>query len=168
MECTFCKIYQSGKGIIYDSQDFFAQFDRFPVSPGHSEVIPKRHVASLFDLTQDEWGELQHVLSDVVRQIEQTDFRQLYQGFIDNPLNDKSLEFCKKMLNHVGTNKKPDAYNIGVNEGEAAGRTIHHLHIHLIPRFFGDVEDYVGGVRHIIPGMGNYRKEGALPSPTLK
>ncbi len=168
MDCTFCKIYSTGAGIIYENEHFFAQFDRFPVAPGHAEVIPKRHVASLFDLTKDEWSGMQHALSDVVRQIEQTDLRALYQGFVANPLNDKSVEFCKKMLNHVGIGKKPDAYNIGVNEGEAAGRTIHHLHIHLIPRFFGDVEDYVGGVRHIIPGMGNYKKIVALPSPILK
>jgi diadenosine tetraphosphate (Ap4A) HIT family hydrolase len=62
------------------------------------------------------------------------------------------------MLKHVGINKKPDAYNLGVNEGEAAGRTIDHTHVHVIPRYFGDVEDYAGGVRHIIPGMGNYKK----------
>lgn len=162
MECTFCKIYQSGKGIVYYSQNFFALFDIFPVSPGHTEVIPKRHVVSLFDLTIDEWSNLQHALSSVVKQIEQTDFRQLYQGFVDNPLDDRSLEFCKKMLKHVGTNKRPDAYNIGVNEGEAAGRTIHHLHIHIIPRFFGDVDDYICGVRDVIPGMGNYKKQNSF------
>ncbi len=158
MGCTFCEIYHCGKGIVYESRYFFARFDRFPVAPGHAEVIPKRHVVSLFDLTQDEWGDMQYALPDVVRQIEQTDFRQLYQEFVDHPLDDKSLGFCKKMLDHVGTGKKPDAYNIGINEGEAAGRTIHHLHIHIMPRFFDDVEDYVGGVRHIIPGMGNYKK----------
>jgi len=50
----------------------------------------------------------------------------------------------------------PDAYNIGVNDGGSAGRTIHHLHIHLIPRYKGDVENPRGGVRHIIPGKGDY------------
>lgn len=50
----------------------------------------------------------------------------------------------------------PDGFNIGVNDGEAAGRTIHHLHIHLIPRYKDDVENPRGGVRHIIPGKGNY------------
>lgn len=156
--CKFCDIYQDRIGIIYENEHFFAIFDKFPVSLGHSEVIPKRHAISLFDLTQTEWSNLQNSLSDVVRVIEQTNFKETYQDFINNPLNEKSVQFCKQMLNHVGVNKKPDAYNVGINEGEAAGRTIHHLHIHLIPRFFGDVEDYVGGVRHIIPGMGNYRK----------
>jgi len=50
----------------------------------------------------------------------------------------------------------PDAYNLGVNDGEAAGRTIHHLHLHIIPRYIGDVENPRGGVRHIIPDKGNY------------
>lgn len=46
----------------------------------------------------------------------------------------------------------PQAYNIGVNAGEAAGQTVPHAHIHLIPRYRGDVEDPRGGVRHVIPG----------------
>ncbi len=50
----------------------------------------------------------------------------------------------------------PDAFNLGVNDGEAAGRTIHHVHLHLIPRYVGDVENPRGGIRHIIPGKGDY------------
>jgi diadenosine tetraphosphate (Ap4A) HIT family hydrolase len=50
----------------------------------------------------------------------------------------------------------PSGYNIGVNEGEAAGRTIHHLHVHLIPRYLGDVTNPRGGVRHVVPDKGNY------------
>lgn len=50
-----------------------------------------------------------------------------------------------------------DAYNIGINMGEAAGQTINWPHIHLIPRRKGDVEDPIGGVRNTIPGKGNYR-----------
>ncbi|WP_233598777.1 HIT family protein [Amycolatopsis sp. WAC 01375] len=47
---------------------------------------------------------------------------------------------------------QPDGYTIGVNEGQAAGRTIDHLHIHLIPRYAGDVHDPRGGIRHVLPG----------------
>ncbi|SDO95898.1 Diadenosine tetraphosphate (Ap4A) hydrolase [Lentzea jiangxiensis] len=47
----------------------------------------------------------------------------------------------------------PAAYTIGVNDGTAAGRTIDHLHIHLIPRYEGDVEDPRGGIRQILPGV---------------
>lgn len=51
---------------------------------------------------------------------------------------------------------KPDGYNVGLNDGEAAGRSIHHLHIHIIPRYKGDVKNPRGGIRHIIPEKGNY------------
>ena len=50
-----------------------------------------------------------------------------------------------------------DAFNIGINMGEAAGQTVNWPHIHLIPRHKGDVEDPTGGVRNTIPGKGNYR-----------
>ncbi|MGA8942499.1 MAG: HIT family protein [Thermoactinomyces sp.] len=45
----------------------------------------------------------------------------------------------------------PDGYNIGINNGEAAGQTIFHVHIHLIPRYAGDIADPRGGVRGVIP-----------------
>lgn len=51
---------------------------------------------------------------------------------------------------------QPDGYTVGINEGEAAGRTQNHLHVHVIPRYFGDVEEPQGGLRNIIPGKGNY------------
>ena len=47
-------------------------------------------------------------------------------------------------------------FNIGMNAGESAGQTVFHCHIHLIPRRSGDVENPRGGVRHLIPGKGNY------------
>ena len=50
----------------------------------------------------------------------------------------------------------PDGFNIGVNVGAAAGQTVFHLHVHVIPRYLGDVEDPRGGVRHVIPGKGRY------------
>ena len=49
-------------------------------------------------------------------------------------------------------------FNIGINNGETAGQTILHCHIHLIPRRIGDMEDPRGGVRHVIPEKGNYKK----------
>ncbi|CAB4757414.1 unannotated protein [freshwater metagenome] len=53
----------------------------------------------------------------------------------------------------------PDGYNLGFNAGAAAGQTIDHLHIHLIPRRTGDVADPRGGVRYVIPERGNYLTE---------
>jgi superfamily II DNA or RNA helicase/diadenosine tetraphosphate (Ap4A) HIT family hydrolase len=50
----------------------------------------------------------------------------------------------------------PDGYNVGFNAGVAAGQTVPHLHIHVIPRFRGDMDDPRGGVRHVIPSRGNY------------
>lgn len=50
----------------------------------------------------------------------------------------------------------PQGFNIGVNCGEAAGQTVFHAHIHVIPRYVGDVSNPRGGVRNIIPGKGDY------------
>jgi len=51
---------------------------------------------------------------------------------------------------------RPDGYNIGINIGEAAGQTIMHMHIHMIPRYGGDIENPKGGVRGVIPEMRIY------------
>ena len=51
---------------------------------------------------------------------------------------------------------KPDSYNIGMNLGEQAGQYVMHLHVHLIPRFSGDVPNPRGGVRGVIPSKQNY------------
>lgn len=53
----------------------------------------------------------------------------------------------------------PDGFNIGVNIGQAAGQTISHVHIHVIPRYDGDMDNPTGGVRNVIPEKGNYLKE---------
>ena len=53
---------------------------------------------------------------------------------------------------------RPDAYNLGINDGAAAGQTIAHVHLHLIPRYVGDQEDPRGGVRLIFPDKARYWK----------
>ena len=53
----------------------------------------------------------------------------------------------------------PDGYNVGFNAGAAAGQTVMHLHVHIIPRFRGDMDDPRGGVRHVIPSKANYLRE---------
>ena len=55
-------------------------------------------------------------------------------------------------------NNQCDAFNVGINMGEAAGQTVMYPHIHLIPRHTGDTVDPVGGDRGVIPGQANYRK----------
>ena len=100
--------------------------DKYAVTEGHCLVIPKRHIASYFELGQAE------------------------------------VNACTRLLNHQqDVIRKEDCaingFNVGINVEEAAGQTIMHCHIHLIPRRQGDVLDPVGGVRNVIPGKGNYK-----------
>jgi len=53
---------------------------------------------------------------------------------------------------------KPDGYNVGVNIGKAAGQSVQHIHIHMIPRYTGDMENPRGGVRGVIPHKQKYLK----------
>ena len=60
---------------------------------------------------------------------------------------------------------KPDGYNIGFNVGQSAGQTIDHVHVHVIPRYAGDMEDPTGGIRHVIPEKGNYHFQFSNKKP---
>jgi diadenosine tetraphosphate (Ap4A) HIT family hydrolase len=74
-----------------------------------------------------------------------------------NPVQLSSLmETMRVAAEHLDANYQPDGYNIGINEGEAAGQTVSHFHIHLIPRYLGDQEDPRGGVRWIFPDKAKY------------
>ena len=55
----------------------------------------------------------------------------------------------------------PDGYNVGINVGHWAGQSIHHVHIHIIPRYKGDMENPKGGVRGVIPEKQKYQKRTA-------
>jgi diadenosine tetraphosphate (Ap4A) HIT family hydrolase len=74
-------------------------------------------------------------------------------GVIDDCFAD-ALKHGKKMV----AEGEWDGFNIGLNWGEAAGQTVQYPHVHLIPRRKGDMEDPRGGVRHVIPEKGNYKK----------
>jgi diadenosine tetraphosphate (Ap4A) HIT family hydrolase len=100
--------------------------DTYAVSPGHTLVIPRRHVASFFDLTAEEVNACMALIAEE-----------------------------RKLLDEEFS---PDGYNIGVNIGPAAGQSILHVHIHVIPRYKGDVENPQGGVRHVIPEKAHYRR----------
>lgn len=66
------------------------------------------------------------------------------------------LALLAEMRKILVTERKPDGFNIGINDGAAAGQTIFHLHIHLIPRYAGDQPDPRGGVRWIFPDKAAY------------
>jgi diadenosine tetraphosphate (Ap4A) HIT family hydrolase len=149
-ECLFCKLAQAKQNIIYENDYFYSIFDANPVSPGYSLVIPKRHIVKFLELGDDEWLSMKEAILMTEQKINETDLKMIYQNLVDDPLNERSKKLCESMLNDENICKHPDAYNIGVNDGEAAGRTIHHLHIHIIPRFLGDTEKAAGGIRHIL------------------
>ncbi|MDP3108675.1 HIT family protein [Hydrogenophaga sp.] len=98
--------------------------DGYPVSPGHSLIIPRRHVGSFFELSPIERTGLLELL-DEAKAVAQAEFN-------------------------------PAGFNIGINDGPAAGQTVAHVHVHLIPRFLGDLPDPRGGVRWVIPEKADY------------
>src|SRR5581483_8001056 len=120
--CPFCnppddRLFHRGRLVL-------GLWDQFPVSPGHALIIPRRHVASWFEATDEERAELMAVVADA---------RAAIEGV-----------------------HQPDGYNLGVNIGPAAGQTVFHLHVHVIPRYHGDVPAPRGGVRHVIPEKADY------------
>ncbi len=121
--CAFCSL---PPGRILHATDLGVVVrDAYPVSAGHTLIIPRRHVASFFETTAPEKTALFHL-----------------------------LEWARANL--ISSQQKPDGFNIGVNDGRAAGQTVMHLHIHLIPRYAGDSTDPRGGVRWIFPAKADY------------
>ena len=87
---------------------------------------------------------------------------------------DATPEEQKALLGAVDVARKviaktysPDGYNIGINVGQSAGQTVFHLHVHVIPRYKGDVSDPTGGVRSVIPGKANYRSDAVAQGGPL-
>jgi diadenosine tetraphosphate (Ap4A) HIT family hydrolase len=120
--CPFCTL--PPERVRAQSQHAVWIRDGYPVSPGHSLVIPKRHVGSFFELTAQE--------------------RMAVLELLDQAKAAAEAEF------------NPDGYNVGINDGAAAGQTVPHVHVHLIPRFVGDMADPRGGVRWVLPGEADY------------
>ena len=120
-DCIFCN---PKREILAQNTHALAFFDTYPVSPGHALVVPRRHAATIFDLSEEELtGCFQLVL----------------------PLKDVLL-----------ARYSPDGFNVGANCGEAAGQSVWHAHIHVIPRYKGDVPNPRGGVRGVIPYKASY------------
>jgi ATP adenylyltransferase len=125
--CPFCAP-GAERELITESATTYAIFDKYPVSTGHTLIIPKKHIADYFDLSA-------HVKTACWLMVDRVQ-RLLAERF------------------------HPDGFNLGINVGAAAGQTVPHVHIHLIPRYCGDTENPAGGVRHVIPDKGDYRKSG--------
>jgi len=121
-QCPFCNLPK--ERVWLESKDSLAILDGFPLTDGHTLVIPKRHVLSVFELPQEQLNDLSAVVAKV-RKI----LKAKYQA---------------------------DAFNVGVNDGLAAGQTVAHAHIHVIPRRKGDLPDPRGGIRWIIPQKAKY------------
>ncbi|MGL6069630.1 HIT family protein [Craterilacuibacter sp.] len=122
MTCPFCSLPPSR--ITAENRHAIWIYDGYPVSAGHSLIIPKRHIGSFFEASDDERQAMLLLLDQAKAAVQQA--------------------------------HQPDAFNIGINDGAAAGQTVPHLHLHLIPRYRGDVEDPRGGVRWVIPHKADY------------
>jgi len=120
--CPFC--YPSPDRILLQNELCLALYDGYPVSRGHTLIVPRRHVSSVFELSVEETAEIW-----------------------------KMVETARQVL--LAT-EGAEAFNIGINDGPAAGQTIDHAHVHLIPRHRGDVRDPRGGVRCVIPAKAAY------------
>lgn len=110
--------------MIFESATAFSFFDKYPVTAGHTLIVPKRLVPNYFDLSFKE------------------------QSACWLMANKVKIELQKRF--------KPNGFNIGININESAGQTIFHSHIHIIPRYNGDVEEPKGGVRGVVPDKKNY------------
>lgn len=122
MTCLFCCLPESR--VLLRNETAIVVRDAFPVTRGHTLVIPLRHVESFFDTSAEERAAMFELL-DAAKQLLQAEYA-------------------------------PAGFNIGIKDGAAAGQTIRHLHMHLIPRYAGDRPDPRGGVRWIIPEKADY------------
>jgi diadenosine tetraphosphate (Ap4A) HIT family hydrolase len=120
--CPFCSLEPSRKWIENEHAIAFA--DAYPVTEGHTLVIPRQHVGSIYELSPDQ----QTAVWDLVARARDRLLGELH----------------------------PDGFNIGVNDGPAAGQTVEHAHVHIIPRRKGDVDDPRGGIRWIIDEKAEY------------
>ena len=66
------------------------------------------------------------------------------------------LSLLDEAKHYIDGEHAPAGYNVGINVGEVAGQTIPHVHVHLIPRYKGDMESPRGGVRGVIPSRQSY------------
>jgi diadenosine tetraphosphate (Ap4A) HIT family hydrolase len=158
--CRFCRIAAGlADPLIFENRSFVAAFDTNPVNPGHALVIPRRHVVSLFELNKTEQSDYFDAIQGVRQVIEKTDLIDLYRKMLSREdLRERPKDHIEGVLKLPFLGNRPDAYTVGNNDGRAAGRSIDHLHIILLPRYEGDVQDPRGGIRNVIPDRAKYHK----------
>jgi histidine triad (HIT) family protein len=159
-DCYFCKVSRGeADPFIFENRSFLGIFDAHPANPGHALVIPKRHVESIFSLNEAEQADYFDAIRGVKCVIETTDLTDLYQAMlIQDYLKDRPKDHIEAVLRLDFIDRKPDAYTIGNNDGREAGRSIDHLHIIILPRYLGDVDNPRGGIRNVIPQRANYQR----------
>ena len=145
------------KEAFFENDFFIAVFDIHPVSPGHTIIIPKKNIVDFVNVDETTWINLRITIREVIKIIEKTDLKKIYEHMISKQLTENSVIFCNEALHHPRINTIPDAYNQGINDGEAAGRTVAKLHWHIIPRYEKDIQDPRVGIRYVIPSNGNYK-----------
>lgn len=114
--------------------------------PKHNKILENKYAIAFFDEFPVNKG---HMLIITKRHVE---------TFFDMSIEEQKsmislLNNCKKYIDEIFC---PDGYNVGLNCGKEAGQTVMHVHMHLIPRYKGDVDDPKGGVRSVIPNKKNY------------
>ena len=122
-DCLFCTLPE--ERIIDENELAVAILDGYPVTDGHTLIIPRRHIENYFDLHQPEKNAI-----------------------------DQLMHQCRTSL--MAKDKNIDGFNVGANEGLSAGQTVFHVHLHLIPRRTGDMDEPRGGVRGVIPSKRTY------------
>jgi diadenosine tetraphosphate (Ap4A) HIT family hydrolase len=112
--CELC----TPSDVLVENELAYVRFDNNSLSRGHVLAVPRRHVASFFDMTVEEQSAVLGLLREAQRLVQR--------------------------------DHSPDGYNIGVNVGKAGGQSRMHVHVHLIPRYAGDVADPSGGIRCVL------------------
>lgn len=149
--CVFCEEQDAGENTFAETSVWRARWDLYPITPGHVEITPKRHVQYVEQLTDEELTQMMRFARDVMQRIRDTDLAALYLSLLPYA-NDDNRGLQESAVKNIQARPgAPDAFNHGVNDGPLAGQSIPHVHMHILPRWKGDVANPRGGVRNIFP-----------------
>ncbi len=121
-DCYFCN--PTDDTTVLRNELCYARWDSYPVNEGHMLIVPWRHVADYFEVSEEERSALWEMVNEVKR--------------------------------FLAERYRPDGYNVGINIGQVAGQSVFHVHVHVIPRYEGDMANPRGGVRGVIPEKQKY------------